>query len=343
MKIKIFEITTYSSYRSFWLFLESLNSFSRHGEYIHRSIAYQRCLSLQTKMRTLICQVDFILHMNHLRGGHPILRLTWKQTNFIQVQKHDLQMFSLRSCHVIRVRAPIHQHRTSRIPCSICQVSPCRRYSSTSRCKARLSGTVSGGYLAGIIWTVILATWMTWQAIHPFFNTAIHTQIYDIYVYIHSDIHVSWTISIMTPTWWEIQHGGTNLGYKRKRLAWVAAQECLVLHLLPSQFLICIIHPSLVQNTCAPHLAASKPEASVRKRSAWTVQLCRIARPSFELPMKAANQVHLMAAPTARHTILTITHWVLQRSATWPVGRTVKALSLGFLSDSSSSTTFNMV
>ena len=49
-------------------------------------------------MRTLICQVDFILHMNHLRGGHPILRLTWKQTNYIQVQKHDLQMFSLRSC-----------------------------------------------------------------------------------------------------------------------------------------------------------------------------------------------------------------------------------------------------
>lgn len=115
-----------------------------------------------------------------------------------------------------------------------------------------------------------------------FFNTAIRTQIYDIYVYIHSDIHVSRTISIMTQRGGKIQHGGTNLGYKRKRLAWGAAQECLVLHLLPSQFLICIIHPSLVQNTCAPHLAASKPEASVRKRSAWTVQLCRIARPSFD-------------------------------------------------------------
>ena len=79
-------------------------------------------------------------------------------------QKHDLRMFSYRSCYPFQ--SSIHQHRTSRIPCSICQVSPCRRYSSTSRCKARLSGTETGGYLVGIIWIVILATWMTWQAIH---------------------------------------------------------------------------------------------------------------------------------------------------------------------------------
>ena len=38
---------------------------------------------------------------------------------------------------------------------------------------------------------------------------------------------------------------------------------------------------SLREATCVPHLVASKPEASVRKRSAWTVELCRIARPWF--------------------------------------------------------------
>ena len=125
---------------------------------------------------------------------------TWKQTIILytSAKKHDLQMFSLRSCHVIRVRAPIHQHRTSRIPCSICQVSPCRRYSSTSRCKARLSRTVSGGYLAGIIWTVILATWMTWQAIHPFYIQPYTPP--DMYIYL---VTFMYHVCIMTPTWWE--------------------------------------------------------------------------------------------------------------------------------------------
>lgn len=235
-------------------------------------------------MRTLICQVDFILHMSDLRGGRPILS-TWKQTIILytSAKKHDLQMFSLRSCHVIRVRAPIHQHRTSRIPCSICQVSPCRRYSSTSRCKARLSRTVSGGYLAGIIWTVILATWMTWQAIHPFYIQPYTHR----YVYIHSDIHVS-CIHNDPNVAGECNMEAPTLAIKENDWHGVPPKNALCStfypHNLYNFWYAAFVH-LLFKKTCAPHLAASKPEASVRKRSAWTVQLCRIARPSFELPM----------------------------------------------------------
>lgn len=82
-----------------------------------------------------------------------------------------------------------------------------------------------------------------------------------IYSHTHTDMYIylvtfMYHVSIMTQRGGRMQHGGTNLGYKRKRLAWGAAQECLVLHLLPSQFiqfLICSIRPSLVQkNLCTP-------------------------------------------------------------------------------------------